>query len=65
MLPAVNRRLVTLAAVASLLLCVAAVVLMVRSYWREDIVEFERASESEQLRKVETMVDPGRVATHV
>jgi hypothetical protein len=34
--PAVKRRLVTLAGVASLLLCVATVALWVRSYWRFD-----------------------------
>ena len=37
--PAVKRRLVTLAAIASLLLCIATVALWVRSYWAADRIE--------------------------
>jgi hypothetical protein len=51
MRPAVKRRLVTLAAVASLVLCIATVTLWVRSYWREDIVTLERASSIAKQRK--------------
>jgi hypothetical protein len=38
--PAVKRRLVTLAAAASLLLCVATVALWVRSYWRAEELSY-------------------------
>jgi hypothetical protein len=47
--PAVPRRLATLAAVASLLLCVATVALWVRSYWRSDAAS-RREYFAEQLR---------------
>jgi hypothetical protein len=39
---AVKRRPLTLAAVASLLLCIATVVLWVRSYWVEDVLLYAR-----------------------
>jgi hypothetical protein len=50
--PAVKRRLVTLAAAASLLLCVAAVALWVRSYRQADVVYFETSRDTVAVTSV-------------
>jgi hypothetical protein len=51
--PAVTRRLVTLAAVASLLLCAATVVLWVRSYWKWEHIKASGGDDEIVLRSAE------------
>jgi hypothetical protein len=57
----VNRRLVTFAAIASLLLCVATVALWVRSYWRLDgIVHYRLGDERDRGWSIQSVVGETR-----
>jgi hypothetical protein len=59
--PAVKRRLVTLAAAASLVLCVAMMALWVRSYWRVDDVRFFHTSRSRVIGRQEIFESAGGI----